>query len=136
MGQMGPGWIFRRVVLHHEPRLLVAQCLLSRHQVSDAKADRCVGRAPELRLQAETMDLARRKLLGRWSHDCRRYRKFTHQTSELSYRCDRVDPFEDPPVVEIQLQQRNLYPLWWRLSEPFGCLAVQLAGKTELSVSR
>ena len=58
LGQMGARWVHGSVVLHQEFRFLVAQHLLFRDQVSVAKSNRRLGRAPELRLQAAALGLA------------------------------------------------------------------------------
>src|SRR5277367_1317591 len=126
-------WIRGSVALHDEFRFLVAQHLLSGHQVPIAKSHRRIRRASELRLQTTALGFARRKLLVWRENQHQRHTKSAHPGFELTHRWHYRYPHHQAPVTEIQLQRWHLYPVWWQLSERFGGVAVLLAGKAQLA---
>ena len=55
------------------------------------------------------------------------------QSDELPHRRHGRGPHHQAPVSEIQLQQWHLHPVWRQLPERLGCVAVFLAGETQLA---
>ncbi len=94
-------------------------------------------RTLELRLRevSSSVGFARRQLLVRRGNKCERCAKLTQPSDELPDRRHSLGPHhQTPPVSEVQLQRRHLYPVWRQLPERFGGVAVFLAGQTELGL--
>src|ERR1700729_4033448 len=131
-GTLGDRCLWRRLVLYHQPRLLLAQRVLSWHQYSIAKAYGVFPGAPQLRYQASTLGVVLRQFLAERSNKPEWRGEFKHAGNKFSSRSNDFSsrPKDDSPVFEIQLQRPCVRPIRRRLSDRFRRMAILLAGST------
>jgi hypothetical protein len=129
LGPLGARWLWRGLVLHNKLGGLPHPT----PGTPNTNARRVLRRPSESRLRARHMGIAGQQFLVGWRSHSRRHTKTGDPPNQLAPRSNGCFSRFQTPVTKSQLQRRHLHSVWRQLPECLRCVAILLAGETQIA---